>query len=104
MSLLPIRDDHGGFEGAEQDLQLPQPRVRQGQLSTLRRAVAHPDEVRRDGKRRGGAQEDLHRKQDGRGHDQALLQLPEAIHQAGKFWNRLYLAFKRSGHNIRAGF
>jgi len=85
VSLLPLRNDHGRSKGAKQDLQLPQPRMRQRQLSALRRAVAHSSEVRRDGRRCCRAQEDLHRKQDGRGHDQALLQLPEAVHQAGTF-------------------
>ena len=87
MPFLPFRYNHGGSERDEQGLQMPQPRMWQRQLSTLRPAVAHPDEVRRDGERRRRAQEDLHRKQNGRGLDPALLQLSETLHQAGNFWN-----------------
>ncbi len=81
MSLLPVRHDHGRFQGGEQGLQLPQPRLRPGQLQALRRTLAPPAEVRRVGGRCRRAQEDLHRKQDGRGIDQEMLQLPEALRQ-----------------------
>ena len=81
MSLLPFRHDHGRSQGGEQDLHLPQPRLRPGQLQALRRAFAPPAEVRRVGGRCRRAQEDLHRKQDGRSHDQEMPQLSETLRQ-----------------------
>ena len=83
MSFLSLRHHHGGVEGAEQGLLVPQPRVREGELPPLPRDLAHPASLRRGRERRRGPEEDLHREQDVRGHDQDLLQVQDALHQAG---------------------
>ena len=87
--ILSVRHHYGRAEGGEQTLRVSESGMWQRELSSLPRGLAHSTPMRGGREGRRGPDEDLHREQDGGGHDSELLQLQTTLYQTGTKWSPL---------------